>query len=73
MDSLSTLGQILSVFCRQAEEDQRTPRERTLPCLEVLGDLRHFDVGVKFVNLIQDGVFVVVAEVIRGLLLGRVH
>jgi len=61
------------VFCRRTKEDRRTSRERTFPSLEVLGDLRHFDVGVKLVNLIQDGILIFVAEVIRGLLLGSVH
>ena len=57
--------------CRWAEEDRRTPRERTFPGLEVLGDLGHLDVGVKLVNLIQDVILIVVAKVIRRLLLGR--
>jgi len=61
------------VFCRRKKGDRRTPRERALPSLEVLGDLRHFDIGVKLVNLIQNGILIVVAEVIRGLLLGSAH
>jgi hypothetical protein len=61
------------VFCRWTEEDQRTPGERTLPSLEILGDLRHLDIGVKLVNLIQNSILIVVTEVIRGLLLGSAH
>ena len=53
------------------EENQHTPRERTLPGFEILGDLGHFDVGIKLVDFIQNGILVVVAEVISGLLLGN--
>lgn len=56
-----------------AEEDRRTSGERTLPSLEVLGNLGHLDVRVKLVNLIQDGILVVIAKVVRGLLLGNPH
>jgi hypothetical protein len=58
------------VFYKWTEEDQHTPRERTFPGFEVLGNLRHFDVGVKLVNFIQNGILVVVAKVISCLLLG---
>jgi hypothetical protein len=61
------------VFCRWVEVDRRTPRERTLPSLEVLGNLRHLDVGVKLVNLVQDGILIVVSKVIGGLLLGSAY
>jgi hypothetical protein len=61
------------VFCRWAEEDRRTPRERSLPGLEVFGDLGHLDVGIKLVDFIQDVILVVVAKVISGLLLGSAN
>lgn len=61
------------MFRKWVKEDRRTPRERTLPSLEVFSDLRHLDVGVKLVNFIEDVILIVVAEVIGGLLLGSAH
>lgn len=57
------------MFCRWEEKSRHTPRERTLPGFKVLDDLRHLDVRIKLVNFIQNGIFIVVAKVIGGLLL----
>ena len=42
----------------------RTGEVTLLPRGQVLRDLRHLDVGIELFELIEDGVFVVVAEVI---------
>ena len=38
---------------------------------QILGDLRHFDIGIELFDLIENGVFIVVTKVIKRLLLSR--
>jgi hypothetical protein len=42
--------------------------EGTLPRLQVLGGLWHFHVGVKLLYLVENGVFVIIFEVVITLL-----
>jgi hypothetical protein len=42
--------------------------EGATPRLEVLRGLRHFDVGIKFLQLVENGVFVIVFKIVIALL-----
>ena len=42
-----------------------TSVERALPSLEILGDLGHLHIGIELLDLVQDGVFIVISKVIK--------
>jgi hypothetical protein len=53
---------------REARTKIQTSLEGALPRLQVLGGLRHFHVGVKFLYLVEDGIFVIIFKVVITLL-----
>ncbi len=60
-----------SPFCDGSEDPTavrgwtRTSGKGALPSLEVLCDLGHLDVGIELLDLVEDMVLVVVAEVVE--------